>query len=98
MHVGGNPDRIANPGMLDEDQEVRNLAFASARGAIALRNRIAAHHAKRQIGGDDFPGRLRIHELAFEPGHLRRPQDRRGSVVLAASRAIGAHVQQEDIE
>jgi len=98
VHVGGDPDRIANAGMLDEDQEIGDLAFAATRGAIALRNRIAAHHAERQIGGDDFPGRLRAHELAFEPGHLRRPKDRRGRFIPAVSRAVGAHVEQEDVE
>jgi hypothetical protein len=33
VHVGGDPDRIANAGMLDEDQEIGDLAFAATRGA-----------------------------------------------------------------
>ena len=42
MHVGGDPDRIANAGMLDEDQEIGDLAFAAAR----RRRRLARPHRR----------------------------------------------------
>ena len=58
VHVGGDPDRIGDAGMLDEGEEIGDLDFAPARAAVALRDRVAAHHADRQIGGDDFPSRL----------------------------------------
>src|SRR5262245_44489635 len=48
VHVGGDPDRIADAGMLDEGEEIGDLDLAPARAAVALRDRVAAHHADRK--------------------------------------------------
>src|SRR5499427_11136785 len=42
VHVGGDPNRIADAGMLDEGEEIGDFDFAPARGAVALRDRVAA--------------------------------------------------------
>ena len=76
VHVGGEPDRVADAGMLDEDEEVGDLELAAARRAVALRDaRRALDQAERQVGGDHLPGRLRAHQLALEPGDLRRAEE-----------------------
>ena len=84
--------------MLMKDEQVGDLDLAAARGAVALGDRVAAHHPDGKIGGDDLPGRLRIDQLALEPGDLRRPEDRGSGAILADGAAVGAHVEHEHIE
>jgi hypothetical protein len=45
------------PACLMKASRIGDLDLAAARSAVALRDRVAAHHADRQIRGDDFPRR-----------------------------------------
>jgi hypothetical protein len=65
MHVGGEPEGVADAGMLDEGQQVGDLELASERRAIALGDRLDAPFAvavvlhdepDRHVGGDHLPG------------------------------------------
>jgi hypothetical protein len=51
VHVSGDPYRVANAGVLEECEQVGDLDLTAARRAVALRDRVCAHHADRQIGG-----------------------------------------------
>src|SRR5206468_4515026 len=51
MHVGRDPDRVANAGMLDEGKQIGDLDLAAAWWAVALPDRVLGDHAERQIGG-----------------------------------------------
>ena len=91
VHVGGEPDRVADAGVLDERQQIGDLKLASARRAvIALRDRLNApfavavvddHQADRHVGRDHLPGCARVHQFALEPGELRRPEEIGGRAV-----------------
>ena len=75
MHVGGQPDRVADAGAFHKGQQIGDLMLAPLRRAVAERDGVLADEADRQIGGDHFPGRIRGHEFALQPGQLRRTQD-----------------------
>ena len=46
MHVGGEPDRVADAGVLDEGEQVGDLELAAARRPVdALRDRLDAPFA-----------------------------------------------------
>src|SRR6266511_2521104 len=42
MHVGGDPERVADAGTLDEREDIDDLELASERRSIALRDRLDA--------------------------------------------------------
>ncbi len=84
--------------MVDEGEKVGNLDFPPARRTVSLPDRVTAHDPDRQVGSDYLPCRLRIHELALEPCHLRRSEDRGRGTILAQRGAVRAHVQQENVE
>ena len=50
VHVGGEPDDVANAGALDEGQQVGDLVLAPVRRPVAERDRIPAEQSDRQIG------------------------------------------------
>src|SRR5262249_36956809 len=84
MHVGGQPDRVANTRMLDEGEKIRDLELAAKRRAVALRDRFDAplavdviddDQAQGHVGSDHFPGRARRDQLALEPGDLHRAEE-----------------------
>src|SRR5262249_48918369 len=52
MHVGGEPERVADAGVLDEGEEVGDLQFTAARRPVALRDRFAAPLAIRVVDTD----------------------------------------------
>ena len=102
VHVGGDPDRVDDAGMLHEREQLRDLELAAAGRAVALRDRIVAEHAERQIGGDHLPGRARAQQLALEPRQLRRAEQMGvGAVardIAGIGAAVGAHVEHEHVE
>ena len=66
MHVGRQPYRVADAGVLDEGEQVRDLQLATARRpAVALGNGLDApvaihvvdhEQADRHVGSDHLPG------------------------------------------
>ena len=112
VHVGGQPQRVADACPLDEGKNVRDLELAAACRPIALGDRFDAPFAigivdhdqtDRHVGGDHLPGRLRIHQFALEPRHLRGAEEvgRRPVAFLqpfAVGAAIAAHIEHEDVE
>src|SRR5262249_58185832 len=56
VHVGGEPYRVADAGVVQEGQQIGDLPFAPARRAVALPDRGVADEADRKVGGDDLPG------------------------------------------
>ena len=66
VHVGGQPHRVADAGVLDEAQQVGDLELAAARRPVALGDGLDAplavavvddDQADRHVGGDHLPGR-----------------------------------------
>ena len=55
MQISGDPDSVANAGVLDEGEQVSDLNAAAARTAGVFDTRDIAD---RRIGSDNFPGRL----------------------------------------
>ena len=100
VHVGGEPDDIAHAGTLDEGEQIGDLMLAPVRRTVAERDGILAEQPDRQVGRDDFPGRIRCHQFALQPGKLRGAEDARALSVarVPAGVAIAAHVEQEDVE
>src|SRR5262245_47614614 len=75
MHVGGDPDGVAHPGLSNERQEIGNFQLPSARWAIGMCDCVVADEPDRQVGGDDLPDRGRARELTLEPSKLLRAKD-----------------------
>ncbi len=101
MHVGGQPHRVADAGALHERQQIGDLVLAPLRRAVAERNAVLAEEADRHVGGDHFPGRIGGHQLALQPGQLRRTEDAGLAWVVALVEggiAVAAHVDHEDVE
>ena len=101
VHVRCQPNHIANPGALDERQQIGDLVLAPLRRVVAERDRVFADQPNRQVGGDHLPGRVRCGKLAFQPGQLRRAENAAVAAVVApvpGGIAITAHVDQEDVE
>src|SRR5439155_21875355 len=70
VHVGGEPDNIANAGTLDRRKEIGDLVLAPVGRPITERDGIETDEADRQIGRDHLPGRARGGELAHTTGEL----------------------------
>src|SRR5205085_2200236 len=75
VHVGGEPDDVANTGTLDRRKEIGDLVLAPVGRPITERDRVEADQADRQIGRDHLPGRTRSGELALQPGELLGTQN-----------------------
>src|SRR4051794_34954649 len=70
-------------------------------GPSPSRNGVLADQADRHVAGDHFPGRVGGHQLALQPGQLRRTKDAGVAAVVALVEggiAVAAHVDHEDVE
>ena len=104
VHVGGEPHRVADAGMLDERQRSA-ISSSRPRGGPSrdASSRVGADHAaERHVGGDHLPGRGERHQLTLEPGDLRGAEEiasGRSCVVFVAVRAaVAAHIEHEHVE
>ena len=82
MHVGGEPDHVADAGALDERQQIGDLVLAPLRRAVAERDGILADQPDRQIGRDHLPGRIatpRVRASARPAASARGCRRRRSS-------------------
>src|SRR5262245_1784433 len=113
MHVGREPDGVADVPALDEGENVGELKLAAARlPVVALSDRLETpftivivnpQQSEGHVVGDHLPGGMRIDQLALEPGDLLGAEEIGGWAVaglevLRVGTAVAAHVEHEHIE
>jgi hypothetical protein len=103
VQVGGQPQRVAHPGMLYERKQLGDLEPAPARAVGVFDTGRVDHVAERGIGGDHLPGRLRLRQFTLEPGELLGPEQiivgpESAVGVRPVGAAIAAQVEHENVE
>src|SRR5262249_16857962 len=96
VKVGGDPNRVADGGMIQEGQQVGDLNAAAKRHAGV--GRATGNRPEGRVGCDDFPCCGGTLEFALEPGKLNRAEKISVRSVLRrwlrVGAAIAAHIEQ----
>jgi hypothetical protein len=112
VHVGGDPDHVADVVVANEGEQFGDLQLPPGRGAVAQRDgfRTAAvgvvvvdDQPERHVRGDHLPGGGGIQQRLLQPGELCAAENaelraQRGRLVVGVGPAIAAQVDAEHFQ